>query len=160
MTEKALKQQIKTDAGAGALFGASERFRSQRGVRERFRRGLEDSGAYDARFREIVRRHGLPDDLAYLPYVDSLFQINARSSAGASGMLQFMRSTGRQFMVVNAFIDERLDPVAAARYLPALSDHPVTLRYGVTLDELARRYRVPRSVLISRNHAWLRPVHI
>jgi membrane-bound lytic murein transglycosylase D len=44
------------------------------------------------------------------------------------------------------------------RYRPALSDEPVVLRYAVTVDDIARHYRVPRTVLIERNHAWLAPV--
>jgi len=119
--ERDLLAKIEAAAGRSAVFGAGERVRSQRGVRERFRRGLEVSGRYDGKFREVFRRHGLPEDLAYLPHVESSFQLNARSSAGASGMWQFMRSTGRQYMTVNGAIDERLDPVvaadAAARYL-------------------------------------------
>jgi membrane-bound lytic murein transglycosylase D len=97
------------------------RVRTQRGLRERFRRGLEISGRYEAAFREIFRRHGVPEDLAYLPHVESSFQLNARSSVGATGVWQFMRATARHYMTVNNHIDERLDPIiaaeAAARYL-------------------------------------------
>jgi membrane-bound lytic murein transglycosylase D len=63
--------------------GASERVRSQRGTRERFRRGLEISGRYELQFRKIFREAGLPEDLAYLPHVESSFQASAKSSAGA-----------------------------------------------------------------------------
>jgi membrane-bound lytic murein transglycosylase D len=119
--ERDLLKLIEAGGGRSALFGADDRVRSQRGLRERFRRGLEISGRYDSQFRDIFRRYGLPEDLAYLPHVESSFQVNARSSAGASGVWQFMRSTGRQYMIVNAAVDQRLDPVvaadAAARYL-------------------------------------------
>jgi len=240
-TERDLKQRIEDKGGPGAVFAAAERVRTQRGVRERYLAGLEASGAYDALFREVFRRYGLPEDLAYLPHVESSFQLNARSSAGASGMWQFMRSTGQQYMTVNAVIDERLDPVTAAdgaaRYLKRsyaslhswplaltsynhglggmqraraqfgndmarivehydgryfgfasrnfyaqflaarhvaqnaatyfpegvhyrapLGDHPVVLRYAVTVDDLSRHYRVPPTVLIARNYAWLGPI--
>ena len=56
------------------LNGASDRVRSQRGTRERFRRGLEISGRYELQFRKIFREAGLPEDLAYLPHVESSFQ--------------------------------------------------------------------------------------
>jgi membrane-bound lytic murein transglycosylase D len=119
--QRTLRRRIAADAGSGALIGASTRVRSQRGVRERFRRGLEVGARYDAKFREIFRRYGLPEDLAYLPHVESSFQLNARSSAGASGVWQFMPATARDYMRVDGRIDERLDPVvaadAAARYL-------------------------------------------
>jgi membrane-bound lytic murein transglycosylase D len=119
--DRELKAQLEAAGGRGALFGASERVRSQRGLRERFLTGLEVSGRYDAKFRDIFRRHGLPEDFAFLPHVESSFQLHARSSAGATGMWQFIRSTGQQYMTVNGAVDERLDPVvsadAAARYL-------------------------------------------
>lgn len=113
--EKALALQVTTSAGVGAIRGAHERVRSQRGLRERFRRGIEVSGRYDAIFRDIFKQAGLPEDLAYLPHVESSFQAEARSSAGAVGIWQFTRPAARIFMNVNSAIDERLDPVAAAR---------------------------------------------
>ena len=120
--EQALLTHIVSNSGStSAVAGVGERVRIQRGQRERFRRGLEISGRYDAVFRNIFRQAGLPEDLAYLPHVESCFQANARSSAGAVGIWQFTRSAARVFMNVNGAGDERLDPVAsawgAARYL-------------------------------------------
>lgn len=119
--EKALALKITTRAGTDAIKDAHRRVRTQRGLKERFRRGLEISGRYNAQFRKIFREHGLPEDLAYLPHVESSFQGSARSSAGAVGVWQFTRGTGRNYMVVNSTLDERLDPTAAtygaAKYL-------------------------------------------
>lgn len=124
--EKQLALLITTEAGTDAIRGAGNRVRSQKGVRERFRRGLEISGRYDRAFREVFREAGLPEDIAYLPHVESSFQAYARSSAGAVGLWQFTRGAGRLFMNVNSSIDERLDPVAsargAARYLKRAHD--------------------------------------
>jgi len=119
--DKAIVLQITTNVGTNALDDAHRRVRSQRGLRERFRRGLEISRRYDAEFRRIFREAGLPEDLAYLPHVESSFQARARSSAGAVGIWQFTRGTGKRYMSITSAIDERLDPVAAAegaaRYL-------------------------------------------
>lgn len=120
--EQALAARIQSSSGGpGAIVGASDRLRSQRGLRERFKRGLEISGRYDAVFRQTFREAGLPEDLAYLPHVESSFQNHAASSVGALGMWQFMPGTARQFMMMNTAVDERRDPVAsaqgAARYL-------------------------------------------
>ena len=120
--EQALAARIQSSSGGpGAIVGASDRLRSQRGLRERFKRGLEISGRYDAAFRQVFREAGLPEDLAYLPHVESSFQNHAASSVGAVGMWQFMPGTARQFMMMNAAVDERRDPVTsaqgAARYL-------------------------------------------
>ena len=103
------------ERGNGRIEGASGRVRSQRGVRERFLRGLEISGGYIDWFREAFRSQGLPEDLAYLPHVESSFSNSAKSSVGAAGMWQFMPSTARLFMTVDSAVDERLNPVTAAR---------------------------------------------
>ena len=103
------------------LMGAAERVRSQRGTRERFIRGLEISRRYDSHFRKIFREHGLPEDLAFLPHVESSFQPSAKSSAGAVGMWQFTKGAAKVFMPEGDKVDQRLDPYAsalgAARYL-------------------------------------------
>jgi len=113
--EKQLALDITTEAGSMAIENADERVRTQRGLRERFRRGLEISHRYEPAIREIFREKGLPEDLAYLPHVESSYQAAARSSAGAVGVWQFTRSTGRRFMTINSAVDERLDPILAGR---------------------------------------------
>jgi membrane-bound lytic murein transglycosylase D len=124
--EKALALKITEVAGGGAIFGASQRVRSQRGLRERFRRGLEISARYHDAFVAVFREAGLPDGLADLPHVESSYQVTARSSAGAVGVWQFTRGAARKFMRLTPGLDERLDPVAAARgaarYLKAAYD--------------------------------------
>ena len=103
------------------LNGAAERVRSQRGTRERFQHGLEISHRYDRQFRKIFRDAGLPEDLAYLPHVESSFQSSAKSSAGAVGMWQFTKGAAKTFMPAGGRVDQRRDPFAsaigAARYL-------------------------------------------
>jgi len=103
------------------LNGAAARVRSQRGIRESFIHGLEVSRRYDRQFRKIFRDAGLPEDLAYLPHVESSFQPAARSSAGAVGMWQFTKGAAKTFMPSGGRVDRRLDPFAsaigAARYL-------------------------------------------
>lgn len=103
------------------LAGASDRVRSQRGTRDRFRRGLEISGRYDLQFRKIFRDAGLPEDLAYLPHVESSFQVAAKSSAGAVGLWQFTKAAAQTFMPGHESAEARMDPYisayGAARYL-------------------------------------------
>jgi membrane-bound lytic murein transglycosylase D len=86
---------------------------TQRGIKERFRDGVIRSGRHVAEFREILKKTGVPEELALLPLVESSFQ-NVRSKAGAVGMWQFTRSTGRLYLRINNRIDERLDPTKAA----------------------------------------------
>ena len=85
-------------------------------------RHLARSKQYLPMIRGIFREYGLPEDLAYLAMIESGFNPNARSPAGAYGMWQFIKSTGRRYgLVINKYVDERRDPVkstrAAAKYL-------------------------------------------
>jgi len=99
-----------------------DRVYAQRGVREKTMEGLKRSGRYMAQMQQIFQERGLPPEIAYLPMVESSFDINVRSYAGALGMWQFMPATGRSFNLrVERWIDERRDPIestrAAAAYL-------------------------------------------
>ncbi|MEA2114510.1 MAG: transglycosylase SLT domain-containing protein [Thermodesulfobacteriota bacterium] len=100
---------------------ARDSIRLQIGQKDRFLAGVIRSGAYMPSFKRIFRARGLPLELAYLPHVESSFNPKAYSKAGAAGLWQFTRSTGRDFMIINDVIDERLDLYvsthAAARFL-------------------------------------------
>jgi len=79
-------------------------------------------GEYVPWFRSIMNAHGLPQELALLPAVESGFHVTARSPKGALGMWQFLAPTARQYgLMINLWVDQRLDPIAscyaAARYL-------------------------------------------
>jgi membrane-bound lytic murein transglycosylase D len=102
-------------ANARTFSRARHRVRCQIGQRDRFQAGLVRSGAYIDRIRAILTANGVPEDLAYLPHVESSFNTNAYSKFGAAGMWQFTRSTGKRFMTVDYVLDERRDPFAAAQ---------------------------------------------
>ncbi len=105
----------------GRFEQASEEVRFQLGQADRFREGIIRSGAWRDHIAATFERMGLPRELAALPHVESSFNPYAYSKVGAAGMWQFMRSTGRRFLRIDATIDERLDPYrsteAAARFL-------------------------------------------
>jgi membrane-bound lytic murein transglycosylase D len=100
---------------------AMRNIRCQTGQKDRFRDGVIRSGAYLDEIKRIFRSQGLPEDLSYLPHVESSFNPNAYSKFGAAGMWQFTRSTGKHYMKVGYTIDERRDPMistyAAAKLL-------------------------------------------
>ena len=94
---------------------ARDNIRMQLGQSDRFYEGLVRSGRYMAHFRRIFMDEGLPPELAYLPHVESSFNPKAYSKAGAAGLWQFTRSTGKEYMTVNDLVDERLDPYVATK---------------------------------------------
>jgi membrane-bound lytic murein transglycosylase D len=87
--------------------------RFQLGQSDRFRAGLQRSGAWETKIAETLANLGLPAELAALPHVESSFDPQARSKAGAYGLWQFMGSTGRRFLRIDRVVDERLDPFRA-----------------------------------------------
>ena len=98
---------------SGVYKAAAQNVRCQVGQKDRFQAGLIRSGAYLDQIRDIFRAHGLPEELGYLPHVESSFNPKAYSKFGAAGIWQFTRSTGRRFMTVGYDIDERRDPIMA-----------------------------------------------
>ena len=93
---------------------AAESIRAQTGQKERFTEGVVRSGAYMAAIKRIFRSYNLPEDLAYLPHVESSFNTKAYSKLGASGIWQFTYSTGKNYLCIDQAVDERGDPIAAA----------------------------------------------
>ena len=77
---------------------------------------------YMPTFEEALEAYGLPLELKYLPVIESALNPNAVSRVGATGLWQFMLTTGKRYgLEVNSLVDERRDPVrasyAAAHYL-------------------------------------------
>jgi membrane-bound lytic murein transglycosylase D len=110
-------QRIRDLWGDGAtperLREAVDDIRFQLGQSDRFREGLIRSGAWETHIEEVLANLGLPAELAVLPHVESSFNPFAHSKDGAAGLWQFMRSTGRRYMRIDASVDDRLDPFRA-----------------------------------------------
>ena len=86
---------------------------------------LERGYLYIPTIKRIFRKYGIPEDLAYLPFIESGFDPYATSVSGAAGLWQFLRGTGKRFgLKINRYVDERRDPykstIAAAKYLKYL----------------------------------------
>lgn len=76
-------------------------------------------------FEQKLREYGLPLDLKYLSVVESALNPKAISRVGATGLWQFMPTTGSDYgLRTNSAVEERSDPVkstdAAMRYLKDL----------------------------------------
>jgi membrane-bound lytic murein transglycosylase D len=93
--------------------------------RQNIQNALNRSSEYIDEFKKIFKAEGIPEDLAYLPLIESGFRVYAVSRARAQGCWQFMASTARMFgLRVDWVVDERQDPfksaAAAAKYLKRL----------------------------------------
>jgi len=64
--------------------------------------------------KELLKKEGLPEEIRFLPHVESSFNPHAYSKVGAAGMWQFMRMTARLYKLkIGYTIDERRDPYKA-----------------------------------------------
>jgi membrane-bound lytic murein transglycosylase D len=83
------------------------------------------SGLYINKIKASLREAGLPEELAWMPHIESWFKVKALSPARALGIWQFIPSTGYKFgLKRDTWIDERMDPekatAAAIAYLKEL----------------------------------------
>jgi len=127
---------------------------------EQIRIIVERSRRYLFHIVEEVERRGMPTELALLPMVESAFNPMAYSRAHASGLWQFIPSTGRNFnLEQNWWYDGRRDIMAstgaALDYLQSLHDqfgdwHLALAAYNMGENGLARA--------VERNRARGKPV--
>ncbi|MGM0452458.1 MAG: LysM peptidoglycan-binding domain-containing protein [Thermodesulfobacteriota bacterium] len=95
--------------------------------RQFFMRAYKRSGRFRPYIIEELKKAGLPEELSWLPLIESGYKVKALSSARALGMWQFIASTGYKFgLKRDRYIDERLDPYkstqAAIEYLKELHE--------------------------------------
>jgi membrane-bound lytic murein transglycosylase D len=90
-----------------------------------FKQAYARSGKYRPYILEALRKAGLPEELSWLPLIESGFKVKAFSRARALGLWQFIPSTGYKFGLKRSrYIDERIDFIkstdAAIAYLKEL----------------------------------------
>ena len=75
-----------------------------------FERSYERAGYYLPIMKQQLRQAGIPEELAWLPLVESGFQVHALSKARALGPWQFIPSTGYKYgLNRDLYIDERMN---------------------------------------------------
>lgn len=93
------------------LKDAPNRVRAQTGQKDYFSKGLLIANKYMPHLEKIFVDHNLPAEISRLPLVESSFNEMATSKAGAVGLWQFLNGTGKKFLLINSFIDERRSPL-------------------------------------------------
>ena len=84
--------------------------------RKFFIRSLNRSCRYRPFIVQELRKSGLPEEISWLPLIESGFKTRALSPARALGLWQFIPSTGNKFgLSRDHYIDERMDPEKATR---------------------------------------------
>jgi membrane-bound lytic murein transglycosylase D len=91
-------------------------------IRERFSVWLSRSGQYLELMKKILKERNVPEEIVFLPLIESGFNPYAYSPARAAGYWQFIASTAKKYgLAITWWKDERRDPVkstvAAANYL-------------------------------------------
>lgn len=103
----------KDPATLARLYRGDVRLRGQAGLSDTFLIAAKRAQEYLPYMEQVFRAQSLPVQLTRLPFVESMFNLAARSKVGASGIWQFMPGTAREFMTVNSLIDERNNPYKA-----------------------------------------------
>jgi len=121
--EQALRRVFEPRLERDRVLGAAKNLRFQLGQKDKFVRGVAVYLRLENTLRTIFRAEGVPEDLSFLPQVESSFNVYAYSKFGAAGMWQFMLSTGRLFLHIDPVLDERLDIEISTRAAARLLKH-------------------------------------
>ena len=88
----------------------------QGGEKAWFLEAYKRSGLYKDMIIGELRKAGLPEQLSWLPIIESWFRVRALSTARALGMWQFISSTGYRYgLKRDKYVDERMDPIKATK---------------------------------------------
>lgn len=115
--EKALSALWEKEGGRDAIKEAADagRLRFQLGQSDRIKEAIFLSGRYLPMMERVFKEEGVPTQLTRLVFVESSFNIFAKSKVGASGLWQIMPSAARGRLRINRVVDLRNHPEEATK---------------------------------------------
>lgn len=93
------------------FLGLKSSIRSQSGQRDMILQGLENLIPFEKKLSQIFTLFDVPGELLAISFLESSFNTKARSTAGAAGVWQFIRTTGNQYFSITQKHDDRLNPL-------------------------------------------------
>ena len=157
------------------LYQGKIKLRTQAGLANEFLRASIRAQKYLPFMEKTFLRKKIPPILTRIVFVESMFNTQARSKVGASGVWQFMPKTAKKYLKINNLVDERNSPYkateAAARMLlrnyKKLNSWPLAItayNHGLgglskavkkirsrDLEEIIRYYQSPSFGFASKN---------
>jgi membrane-bound lytic murein transglycosylase D len=97
------------------LYDGNVKLRVQTGLADDFVLAAARAQNYLPYMEQIFDQYGVPKQVTRLAFVESMFNLKARSKVGASGIWQFMPETARNYIYVTSVVDERNSPFKATR---------------------------------------------
>lgn len=85
--------------------------RGQVGQRNMIRSGLKNIQTFKPIIISLFNEFKLPLELLAIPFIESSFNLRAKSKVGATGVWQFMNRVGKYFMNINKYVDNRNNPI-------------------------------------------------
>jgi membrane-bound lytic murein transglycosylase D len=88
---------------------------AQTGQRDNIVKGLLAAETFFPKMESLFVQMGIPVELTRLSLVESSFDLSAKSRVGAAGIWQFMRPSGKEYLLIDDAhqIDERISPLKA-----------------------------------------------
>ncbi|MEK2646657.1 lytic transglycosylase domain-containing protein [Bdellovibrio sp. BCCA] len=107
--------EVKSIIGLKLTKEEKDRLRFQLGQKDRMQDAIFYSGRYIEDMEKIFRDANMPIELTRLAFVESSFNIMARSKVGASGIWQIMPYTARPYRMISPVVDKRNHPLEATK---------------------------------------------
>ncbi|MBC7660015.1 MAG: lytic transglycosylase domain-containing protein [Chitinophagaceae bacterium] len=121
--QKIWKLYSHDSAAKSRLLSGRVELRTQLGLSDIFNNAALRAQLYLPHMEKIFKENGLPPELTRIPFVESMFNVKAKSKVGASGIWQLMPAAARPHIAVTKGKDERNSPLkatyAAAKILKA-----------------------------------------